>query len=184
MLRFKSEEGGQQGDPAFPLCYAAATHAAAVEIDEDLKPHGGGARFFFDDGYIYGPKAAVFAALEKYEVRSAEDGEKPQRKKEEAWCPELGGRLAEAPELLHLKSPATDDEDDRVPRIAGVRVVDEGGVTALGVPIGSDAFVREAMQQKSQGAQDIVRRRRRSRLAKEIVLTKTKVDAYYSDRVL
>ena len=61
MLGFKSEEGGQQGDPAFPLCYAAATHAAAVEIDEDLKPHGGGARFFFDDGYIYGPKAAVFA---------------------------------------------------------------------------------------------------------------------------
>ena len=59
-----------RGDPAFPLCYAAATHAA-VEIDEDLKPHGGGARFFWDDGYIYGPKAAVFAALEKYEVRSA-----------------------------------------------------------------------------------------------------------------
>ena len=73
---------------------------------------------------------------------------------------------------------------EHLPRIAGVRVVDEGGVTALGVPIGSDAFVREAMQQKSQGAQDIVRRRRRSRLAKEIVLTKTKVDAYYSDRVL
>ena len=35
-------------------------------------------------------------------------------------------------------------------------MVDEGGVTALGVPIGSDAFVREAMQQKSQGAQDKV----------------------------
>ena len=32
----------------------------------------------------------------------------------------------------------------------------EGGVTALGVPIGSDAFVREAMRQKSQGAQDKV----------------------------
>ena len=44
------------------------------QVDEDLKPHGGGARFFFDDGYIYGPKAAVFAALEKYEVRSADDG--------------------------------------------------------------------------------------------------------------
>ena len=43
-------------------------------------------------------------------------------------------------------------------RIADVRVVDEGGVTALGVPIGSDAFVREAMRQKSQGAQDKVNR--------------------------
>ena len=67
------------------------------------------------------------------------------------WCPELGGELAEAPELRHLKSPAADDENDGVTRIADVRVVDEGGVTALGVPIGSDAFVREAMRQKSQG---------------------------------
>ena len=47
------------------------------------------------------------------------------------WCPELGGELAEAPELRHLKSPAADDENDGVTRIADVRVVDEGGVTAL-----------------------------------------------------
>ena len=64
--------------------------------------------------------------------------------------------LPDSRDSLHLKSPATDDENDRVARIAGVRVVDEGGVTALGVPIGSDAFVREAMRQKSQGAQDKV----------------------------
>ena len=135
MLRFKSEEGGQQGDPAFPLCYAAATHAAAVEIDEDLKPHGGGARFFFDDGYIYGPKAAVFAALEKYERR---------RRGPTNWT-------GSSPLCSRTRSTSR-----RSSRRCGAC---------------PDCWF-------------VVRRRRRSRLATEIVRIKTKVDAYYLDCVL
>ena len=60
---FCSEEGVQQGDAVAGVSFCGGVHPEVCALDEQLRAHGGAARFQMDDGYAMGPSGAVFPAV-------------------------------------------------------------------------------------------------------------------------
>ena len=52
---FASEEGAQQGDGLASAGFCATIHPEVCQLDAELGPHGGAARFDMDDGSSFGP---------------------------------------------------------------------------------------------------------------------------------
>ena len=110
---------------------------AVCQFDEELQAAGGKARFGNDDGYGCGPPYVVFPALARLaENLKNECGLTLQRDKTEifAW-----GELP----------PNTPPELKR----AGMMVngAFEPGFDCYGIPMGTDAFVHQALQVKAAG---------------------------------
>ena len=61
-----SSEGTQQGRALSSMAFCVAIHPELVALDEELRPFGGFARAFMDDGYAAGPPSEVFAAVQRF----------------------------------------------------------------------------------------------------------------------
>jgi hypothetical protein len=61
-------DGVCQGKPSSGGYYATGWHPEVRVLDEDVAEEGGAARFFSDDGYVFGPPATVFSAYLKFEA--------------------------------------------------------------------------------------------------------------------
>ena len=128
-------DGETQGDPKAPAFFAMAIQAAVRIFDSDLSAGGGKARFGNDDGYGGGPPEVVFPALARFETKLREEcGLVLQRDKTEVFA------WGELPEI-------TPPELKR----AGVMVEGrfEPGFVCYGIPVGSDAYVNQALWDKA-----------------------------------
>ena len=63
---FASPEGAQQGDGLASADFCATIHPEVCQLDAELGPHGGAARFDMDDGYAMGPPHVVFPAVMRF----------------------------------------------------------------------------------------------------------------------
>ena len=59
-------EGQSQGDPEASGLFSVSWHLDVRELNAALAAHGGFARFGNDDGYLVGPQAILFPALERF----------------------------------------------------------------------------------------------------------------------
>ena len=66
MADFFAEEGVQQGDAFATSGSCVGIHPEVCRLDADVAEHGGAARFINDDGYVVGPSAAVFLAVQHF----------------------------------------------------------------------------------------------------------------------
>ena len=128
-------DGETQGDPKAPAFFAMAIQAAVRIFDAELREGGGKARFGNDDGYGGGPPEVVFPALARLETKLREEcGLVLQRDKTEVFA------WGELPEI-------TPPELKR----AGVMVDGqfEPGFVCYGIPVGTNAFVSQALWAKA-----------------------------------
>ena len=130
-----SEEGATQGDPDASPFFCVAWHPYVRELDETLGSVGGIARFGMDDGYLIGPPAVLFPALEKFEKQIWDNCSLLlQKSKTEVFT--WDGELPVG---------ATDGLI-----AAGIEVEErfEPGFLCYGVPIGTDEYVGYKLDQK------------------------------------
>ena len=131
-LDFRSEEGGQQGDPCVCADYAWATHGPNAELHATLKAAGGAALFQVDDGYALGPPDVVYRAARAYGRDIAPLGEELRLDKSVAFCPALGAELAHHE---HHESAT----------------VAPSGILVSGVPVGDPAFIQAHLAAEAAG---------------------------------
>ena len=128
-------DGETQGDPKASAFFAMAIQNAVRLFDSELGAGGGLARFGNDDGYGIGEADLVFAALARLETRLREEcGLVLQREKTEifAW----GDLPANTPPELKRAGSVVDG-------------IFQPGFLCYGVPLGSDAYVRDALWSKA-----------------------------------
>ena len=127
-------EGETQGDPKASAFFAGAIHGPVRRFDAELSRGGGFARFGNDDGYGCGPANVVFPALARLEVALREEcGLTLQRQKTEVFS------WGELP-------PGTPGELRRAGSVVAGEF--EPGFDCYGIPLGSDAYVGQALWEK------------------------------------
>ena len=139
----ESQDGFTQGDPEATPLYCATWHEEVRQAEEELKQAGGAARFISDDGYLVGPEEQVIAAFREFERDIWENcGLRLQVSKCEIFCRDG---------VLPLASP-------QGVTLAGAQVNGqfEPGFLCVGVPVGSDSYVRHMMDQKLDQLEDEV----------------------------
>jgi hypothetical protein len=129
----QSEDGGMQGDPGAGEMFNLAVLPPLRQAAED-NPEGDLFSFFDDTHIIAEP--AVAAAIYNQLVRAlGEIGAVTATHKGQAWSP-TAGRAQEAVDLLDIANA-----DDK-PRV----IPPEEGFISVGVPIGSEAFIKAHLQ--------------------------------------
>ena len=127
-------EGETQGDPKASAFFATAIQPAVRRFDAELSVAGGGARFGNDDGYGCGPPHVVFPALARFEAALRDEcGLTLQRQKTEifAW----GDLPPDTPVELKRAGELVDG-------------VFQPGFDCYGIPVGTDAYVGQALKEK------------------------------------
>ena len=130
----ESWEGATQGDPESGPYFAVAIQKYVVRVNAMLTAEGGCARFGWDDGYLLGPAELVLAALETFSREVEENcGLVLQRSKTEvfSWA---GSFPAGTPTGLVRAGQ----------EVAGQW---EPGMICYGVPIGSDSYVHQKLEE-------------------------------------
>ena len=129
----ESWEGTTQGDPESGPYFAAAIQKYVVRVDAMLMSVGGCARFGWDDGYLLGPAAQVYEALEAFSTDVREEcGLVLQRCKTEVFSWNDG--LVGVPHGLVQ---------------AGEQVGGqwEPGMICYGIPVGTDRYVTHKLEE-------------------------------------
>ena len=128
-------ESEVQGDPKASGFFAAAIQQAVRQFNADLSVAGGIARFGNNDGYICGPDNVVFPALARLEATLRDEcGLSLQWKKSEIFS--WGDLPAGTPTELKRAGKV----------VAGVF---EPGFDCYGIPLGTDAYVGQALWEKA-----------------------------------
>ena len=128
-------DGETQGDPKASAFFAMAIHEAVRSFDAELAAAGGLARFGNDDGYGAAPSSVAFAALARLETRLKEQcGLTLQRNKTEVFA--WGELPADTPPELK-----------RAGKIINGKW--EPGMDCYGIPVGSVAYVSNALWEKA-----------------------------------
>ena len=66
---FTSDEGAQQGDGLASAGFCVTIHPEVCQLDAELVPYGGAARFDMDDGHAMGHPHVVFPAVMRFAQR-------------------------------------------------------------------------------------------------------------------
>ena len=130
----ESGDGLCQGDGRASGSYATAWHKDVRKLDGELQQAGGCCKFGNDDGFLMGPGATVFPALNNFETRIwRRCGLRLQREKTEVFA--WGELPPETPADL---------------RRAGTIVEGQfaAGFDCYGVAVGEDRFVEDFLQKK------------------------------------
>ena len=141
----EGKEGFTQGDPEATPFYCVTWHEDICRAEDLLKPVGGAARFLSDDGYLVGPRREVFASFKALKQDLMD---------------KCGLRLQVTKcELLCRNLVLPDDCPEGV-SLGGVLVDGQfkPGFLVVGVPVGSDKYVRHMMDKKVEGIEDEVRK--------------------------
>ena len=131
----ESWEGATQGDPESGPYFAVAIQKHVVRVNAMLAAEGGCARFGWDDGYLLGPAELVPVALEMFSREVEEKcGLVLQRSKTEVFSWD-GNLPAGTPDGLVRAGQ----------EVAGQW---EPGMICYGVPVGTDNYVEQKLEEK------------------------------------
>ena len=143
---FASEEGMHQGDPLASGGFCVGVHPEICELDAELQPSGGSAKFDMDDGYAMGPPEVVFPATLRFAANVQEIGLQLQLSK--CTCYSAAGNMQTHPE----RPPEV-----KVGMLRGSSGEAGYGVEVAGVPVGDPIFVATYLDQKATDAMSKIR---------------------------
>ena len=142
---FASEERAQQGDGLASAGFCVTIHPEVCQLDAELGPHGGAARFDMDDGYAMGPPHVVFPAVMRFAQSLLPLGLELQVTRCECSCP--NGGLENHPDRpAHIPLGGMEASDG----IFGF------GVPVGGVPVGDSVYIIAYMDKEAQATMSTI----------------------------
>jgi hypothetical protein len=140
----ESGDGLSQGKPSSGGYYSTGWHPEVRELDMDVGAGGGAARFFSDDGYLFGPPEVVFPAFLRFEKAILQRcGLRLQRLKTAVYAQ---GELPPTAAQLGLKRAGEEIDGVFYP-----------GFECVGVAVGSPGYVKNWLNNKVEEIHQVVK---------------------------